>query len=52
MYEQLMNAVEQGTQQPQLLDVSYQSVKDWVDEMLSNTTLRAGTINSQSAELV
>ena len=52
MYQQLMNAVEQGTQQPQLLDVSYQSVKDWVDEMLSNTTLRAGTINSQSAELV
>ena len=46
MYQQLINAVEQGTQQPQLLEVSYQGVKDWVDEMkkLSNTTLRAGTI--------
>jgi len=54
MYKQLSNALEQGTQQPQLLDVSYQGVKEWVDEMkkLGNTTLRAGAINSESAELV
>lgn len=54
MYQQLGNAVEQGTRQPQLLDVSYQGVKEWVDEMkkLGNTTLRAGAINSESAELV
>lgn len=55
MYKRLLEAEEKDiTPRPQLVNVSYQATKKWVDEMKSvaNSTLRTGTINAESALLV